>query len=54
MIIANPQRMFVETLKSAVEGEGRPVVHTATTRSALLEALRSQPDGDVPDRVDFP
>lgn len=43
VIIANPQRMFVETLKSAVEGEGRPVVHTATTRSALLEALRCSP-----------
>lgn len=44
IIIANPQRMFVDTLAGAVESEGMRIVHVATTRAGLIDALRLSPD----------
>jgi DNA-binding NarL/FixJ family response regulator len=44
IIIANPQRMFVDTLTSAIEREGMRVVQVATTRAALVDAIRFSPD----------
>jgi DNA-binding NarL/FixJ family response regulator len=43
VILANPARMFVEALQSAVESEGLHVVRTATTRSGLADAVRLSP-----------
>lgn len=44
VIVAIPQRMYVETLKSAIENEGLEVATSATTRAGLLDAVRSRPD----------
>ena len=44
VIIANPQRMFVETLQSAIANEGICIVRPATTRADLLDAIRSSPN----------
>lgn len=44
IIIANPQRMFVDTLAGAVEAEGMRIVHVTTTRAGLIDALRLGPD----------
>jgi two-component system, NarL family, nitrate/nitrite response regulator NarL len=40
VIIANSQRMFVDALVSAVQSEGFTVVHAATTRAGLVEAVK--------------
>jgi two-component system, NarL family, nitrate/nitrite response regulator NarL len=44
VIIANPQRMFVDALGSAVRNEGMRVVHGVTTCSGLIDAVRLSPD----------
>lgn len=43
VILANPARMFVDALGSAVEGEGLHVVHQATTRAGLMEGIGAKP-----------
>lgn len=54
LIIANPQRMFVETLESAIANDGIRIARAATTRAALLDALRSSPDALCLTAWDFP
>jgi two-component system nitrate/nitrite response regulator NarL len=44
MIIANSQRMFVDTLASAVQREGFTVAHATTTRAGLLEGIERHRD----------
>ena len=44
MIIANSQRMFVDTLVSAVQREGFTVAHAATSRAGLLEGIERHRD----------
>jgi DNA-binding NarL/FixJ family response regulator len=54
VIIAHPQRMFVETLRSAVESTGMPVVRVATSFTGLIEALRFSPEAVCLTAWEFP
>jgi two-component system nitrate/nitrite response regulator NarL len=44
VILANPQRMFVETLVPALESADIDVVQVATSRAGLLQAVQRHPD----------